>query len=87
MTFEDKMAQIWKTKVDIPEWKLEMSRRFISRTIFGDGFSEESRRQSKEMKAKEDKENVVEKTLVNKIKCIRPVLRRIKTVRGDITIG
>ena len=82
------MAQIWNnTKVDIPEWKLEMSKRFISRTIFGDGFDEEGRRKSKEIKAKEDKEKEEEPSFVKKIICIRPVLRRIKTVHADVMLS
>ena len=75
------MAQIWNKKVDIPEWKLEMSKRFISRTIFGDGFNEIGRRLSKELKAN-DEGTKIEESHENKIVCIRPVLRRIKTVHG-----
>ena len=77
------MAQLMNNKADIPEWKLEMSKRFISRTIFGDGFNEHVRRLSKELATKED----TKETLVNKIVCVRPVLRRIKTIHSDTIVS
>ena len=74
--------------LNIPEWKIDMSRNFIKRTIFADGFDDEFFQKLKEINspAKSNapsEEEIVEVNGKKEIIPLRPKLVRIKTSRGD----
>merc|ERR1719348_279802 len=82
--------------LSMEDWKVEMAKKFIQRSIFNDNYEELNEKQNddamKEVIQKSENNNEesprIKKeyssvTQVEKIRTIRPQLRRVKTVHSD----
>merc|ERR1719378_1076623 len=95
---EDNNEESPKTNgnLSMEDWKVEMAKKFIQRSIFNDNYEELNEKQNddamKEVIQKSEDNNEesprIKKeyssiTQVEKIRTIRPQLRRVKTVHSD----